>query len=310
MKKLLLILVLSTSGACAGPVSQGVQKAQRRPMQRSSVVLESPKEYMKRTSGPAESLDPKPRVELVDAKAGKYALKWVGQDGTEKVIEYQRADAIDAVVSASVSKGPSSRYVYTYTLKNLPSSPTYLSGFVVQNFADSVRPVESNDGFVGLMSREIQEFKDGNWVYFGASYFKDEVMPGRETEVQIVSSAPPGLTGCRITGGELTLKGVGEHMPTELEDAMPGYEEWPRGYTIGPVDDVASFSRAEGVEYVLGRLPLFEQLGWMTPGARRWYGAHLKQDSPAAVLRRAEGDLQSEQITTEVYGVLRALKES
>lgn len=310
-KKLLLIFILSLTGACAA--SQAVQKAQRRPMQKSSVVLRSPQQYQQRTTdgetkaGEQAAYDPKPRIDTVDPKAGKYAFKWIGYDGKEKIVEYQRADAIDAVVSASVSRTSEGRYLYVYRVSNLPSSPTYLSSFTVQNFAGDAKPVKGEGVYVGTMSSQIQVFAEGNWIRFADSYLGDSITPGKEVELRVESSAPPGLVGCRVTAGNLTLKGVGEHMPTELEDAMPGYDEWPEGYTIGPVSNLSSLSRKDGIEYLLGRLPLFEKLGWLTPGAREWYVQHLKQDSPDAALRRAESDVKAEQITSEVYGMLQAV---
>lgn len=312
-KKLLVIFILSLTGACV--TSQAVQKAQRRPMQKSSVMLNSPQQYQKRTmdvetkAGEEATYDPKPRIDTIDPKAGKYAFKWIGFDGKEKVVEYQRADAIDAVVSASVSRTSEGRYLYVYRVSNLPSSPTYLSSFTVQNFAADVKPVKGEDVYVGTMSNQIQVFAQGNWIRFADSYLGDSITPGKEVELRVESSAPPGLVGCRVTAGNLTLKGVGEHMPTELEDAMPGYDEWPEGYTIGPVSNLSTLSRKDGIEYLLGRLPLFEKLGWMTGGAREWYAQHLKQESPGALLKRAESDVKAELITTEVYHMLQALRQ-
>jgi hypothetical protein len=313
MKKLLLILIVSLSAACT--VTHAIQKAQRRPLRKSDVALKSPAEYAKRTTGSdaqtgeAAGYDPKPRVVVVDAKSGKYAFKWVGYDGREKVVEYQRADAIDAIVSAAVSRTAEGLYLYTYRLSNLASSPTYLSSFAVQTLAADARPVKPENVYVGTMSNQIHVFAEGTWFRFADSYLGETVTPGREVEVRVVSSAPPGLVGCRVTAGNLTLKGVGEHMPSELEDAIPGYEEWPRGYTIGPVSNLASLSRQQSVEYILGKLSLFEELGWMTQGARQWYAKHLATDSHEAMLKRAEIDLKSEQITTEIHAMLHALKE-
>jgi len=313
-KKLLVIFILLLTCACTA--SQAVQKAQRRPMQKSSLVLKSPQQYAKRITADSEGkageqavYDPKPRIDAVDTKAGKYAFKWIGYDGKEKIVEYQRADAIDAVVSASVSRTSEGRYLYIYRVSNLPSSPTYLSSFTVQNFAGDAKPVKGADVYVGTMSSQIQVFAEGNWIRFADSYLGDSITPGKEVELRVESSAPPGLVGCRVTAGNLTLKGVGEHMPTELEDAMPGYDEWPEGYTVGPVSNLATLSRKDGIEYMLGKLPLFEKLGWLTPGAREWYAQHLKQDSPGAVLGRAERDVKAEQITTEMYGMLQAMRQ-
>jgi hypothetical protein len=313
MFKLLIVFALSLPAACA--VSQPQQKVQRRPLQKSDVVISSPTAYQQRTVGqdpktndPA-TYDPKPRVESVDAKSGKYVFKWIGYDGKEKVIEYQRADAIDAVVSASVSRTPTGEYLYTYRVSNLPSSPTYLSSFTVQNFAEDAKPIKGEGVYVGTMSNQIQVFSEGTWIRFADSYLGDAITPGKEVELRVVSSAPPGLVGCRVTAGNLTLKGAGEHMPTELEDAMPGYEEWPSGFTIGPVRRAPALSAGERSQHLLGQLAQFEKLGWMTAGARQWYEERLGSNDFKSVLKRLDEDLNSEQITSEVYNLLQAVKE-
>jgi len=342
MLRFLILFALSLPAACAA--SQQGQKVHRQPMRKSDVVLKSPTEYAKRdlgrdpkTNEPA-SYDPKPKVELVDEKSGRYAFKWIGYDGKEKVVEYQRADAIDAVVSASVSRTPAGEYLYTYRVSNLPSSPTHLSSFIIQNFADDVKPVEVNGKptntadihllrafrdaptggqprnfeslHFGEMSNQIEVFREGNWLHLSIfSDFEPTVIPGQEIELKLLSSAPPALVGCRITGGSLTLKGAGEHMPTELEDAMPGYEEWPRGFTVGPVRRMADLSAGEKSKYLLGQLRQFEQLGWMTAQARQWYEESLGRSNDfESVLRRLDEDLKSEQITSEVYALFQSLK--
>lgn len=53
--------------------------------------------------------DHRPRVELLDEKAGKYAFTWLGYDGKEKTVIFRRGDVIDVIVSASVSKKPGGR---------------------------------------------------------------------------------------------------------------------------------------------------------------------------------------------------------
>lgn len=307
--RFLLFVVVAVLATCAAP--QKLQKVHRVPLEKSQVVLKSPTEYEKRglrydhqTGEPISSYDPKPRVEVVDARSGKYAFKWIGYDGKEKVIAYQRADAIDAIVSASVDKSANGKYLYTYIVENLPSSATYLSYFIVQNFSTDAKPVELNgkatnladlrvlntfrqvpsdgkpkniqDIFIGEMSSEIQRFKEGNWIAFAIlPDFEPTILPGRRLELKLVSNAVPGLVGCSVTAGNLTLKGVGEHMPTELENVMPGYEELPRGYTIGPVDSLKTLSATEHVKYIIDRLPQFEKLGWITPSARKWYEENL-----------------------------------
>ncbi len=343
LHKCLLLLALLMQAACAAssqpPPSQRVQ---RLPLQRSEVVLKSPAQYERRVlredqkTGEPITYDHKPRVEVVDARAGKYALKWIGYDGEEKVIEYQRADAIDVVVSASVTKTPAGQYLYVYKLENLPSSAMQLSSFAVQNFAADTKPVEVNgrattiqdirllktfreappdgkssnleDIHIGQMSSNIQQFKDGSWIRVAPlSRFDPQVVPGRSFEVKLLSAVPPGLVDCRITGGDMTLRGVGEDIPWELDALIPGYEEWPRGYTIGPRDNLKALSATEHAKYLLDLLPQMQKLGWITDQARRWYAQNLPRSDFDAVLRRAEQDLKSEQITSEVFAMIQAM---
>ncbi len=340
---LLLLLALLIQAACAASSQPPSQKVQRLPLQRSEVVLKSPAQYEKRalsydsqTGLPSKSYDHKPRIEVVDEKAGKYAFKWIGFDGEEKVIEYQRADAIDVVVSASVTKTPEGQYLYSYKVYNLPSNAVQLSSFAVQNFAPDAKPVEvdgkatnisdlrllntfreaPSDGkprnfenlHIGQMSNDIQQFKDGNWIRIAPlPKFSPQVVPGRGLDVKLVSAAPPGLVGCRITGGDLSLEGVGEEIPGELDALIPGYEEWPRGYTIGPRDNLKVLSATEYAKYLLDLLPQMQKLGWITDQARRWYAQNLPRSDFDAVLRRAERDLKSEQITSEVFAMIQAI---
>src|SRR5438309_1646245 len=100
--------------------AQRVEKTKRVPLEKSKVEIRSPARYEKqitrcdpKTGAPVSSYDPKPRVEVVDEKTGRYLFKWIGYDGREKVIAYQRADAIDVVVSASVESNDR-HYLYTY----------------------------------------------------------------------------------------------------------------------------------------------------------------------------------------------------
>ena len=109
MMKILLLLILMVQ--LAGALSPPAQKARRLPLQKKEIALESPTNYVHRIIGydPKTNepvyYDPKPRVTLLDAKSGKYGLRWIGYDGKEKTIVYQRPDALEVIVSATVSKG-------------------------------------------------------------------------------------------------------------------------------------------------------------------------------------------------------------
>jgi hypothetical protein len=338
LSSLLIAIGLSCRAAPKTP-----QIVRRVPLEKSKVSPESPTSYATRTrldprTGKLTDYDPKPRIEIVDVKTGKYEIKWIGYDGREKLIAYQRADAVDVIVSASADKSADGNYLYTYTVENLPTSPTYLSYFLVQDFSTDTKPVELNgkatnladlrlirnfrqvpsDGkpknirevLIGEMSSQIPQFKEGNWMAFAIlPEFEPAILPGRRLEVMLVSSAPPGLVGSSATGGDRTLKGVGEDMPSELELAIPGYDEWLRGYTIGPVSELKSLSPTAHLKYILDNLPKFERLGWITPAARKKYEKIIPSNDLDTILKQADLDIQSEQITSEVFAIVQAVKK-
>ena len=285
----------------------------RLPFQKRKITLKSPATYEKPIlrydpkTGEPVYYDPKPRVVLLNLKSGEYALRWIGYDGRGKTIVYQRPDAIDAVVSASVSRRPLGYYLYTYNIKNLPSSGEYLSAFAIQTFASDVKPMRIHNSYVGPMSNN-KEMKDGNWFYFGMSNLGIGIVAGRNVELKLESSAPPGLVECRITGGRLGMKGVGEEPPQELADVLPGYEAWPKGYTIGPIDKMKFLSATERVKYLAERLPRFRKLGWMTTTALGWYERTLRSNNLDEVFKRADRDLKAGNITSEVFDLIQAMK--
>ena len=302
---------------------------QRVALERQQREYKSPVNYAPREigsdpkTGKPIAYDHKPRVELIDAKAGKYVLKWIGYDRKEKSVIFQRGDAIDVIVRAKVSKTEDGKYVYTYEADNLPSSGSHLSRLILQNFASDTRPIEvdgRSTNFTGIrgletavhfgeMSNVIPQFKEGKWISIAPlSTYKTQVTPGRTFEVKLASSAPPGLVECRVTGGQLTLQGVDEDMPAVLEDMLPGYEEFPHGYTIGPAEYLKTLSPSERSKYLLERLATFRKAGWITDQAQRRYEAQLKNENLEAVSAHIEEDLKAEQITTELFAIIQGMK--
>jgi hypothetical protein len=308
---LLLVALTMQTGVAFNPRSQS---SQRLPIQKKRIILKSPTNYEKRilrydqATGKPILYDPKPQVKLLDAKSGKYAFTWIGYDGEEKTVIYQRPDAISAIVSASVSKTANGQFLYAYKIDNLRSSGQALSDFVVQTFTSDVRPVKRGDGFVGQMSNN-KVMKEGNWIFYGSSYFGPSVIPGQSAVAKLESHAPPGLVECSVTGGVFGMKGVGEEMPQELENVLPGYEIWPRCHTIGPLDKLQSVSSLERANYLIENLPQFRKLGWMTADALRWYQQNLRGSNFDQTNRRAEQDLKTGRITTEVHDMIQAIRQ-
>jgi len=345
MKWLLLISLfglLISSTACSFQ-QQAQNVAQRKPLEKRPREFKSPIDYDLRDRGYDPKTDKqltydfKPRIEQVDEKSGKYAFKWIGYDGREKTVIYQRADAIDVIVNATVSRTPEGLYLYTYKVENLQSSGTHLSRFIIQNFAADSKPIQiegktpncrdlilldsfrnahcetvkmnlEDSFFIGQMSNWIEQFKEGSWIVISPLSTTERYEPGRSLEVKIVSKAAPGVVKCQAVGGERTMQGAGEHMPFVLENLLPGYEDFPKGYTVGPTDKISSLSNTERTKYLLDELPQFNKSGWMTDNAMQKYDRLLKAGNLDSVLRRIENDLKSKAITTEVFAVVQAIK--
>ncbi len=306
---LLLMALLQAAGV--QPAVSG--KLERLPLKKENIQLEPPRSYAKsilrydpKTKAPIY-YDPKPRVIHVDQKSGKYALKWVSTDRREKTVLYQRPDAIDVVVSASVSRRSFGRYMYVYTVMNLRSSGEDLGMVAIQTFSTDVEPLRSGNYYVGPMSNN-RVMSQGHWIAFGFSGYKPIVRPGGSIQVSLESSAPAGLVEIRIAGGSQGMKGVGEEMPQELANILPGYEAWPRGYTIGPIDKLKSSLAADRVKYVVGLIPQLQKLGWITADSRQWYQNNLRDNNIENVHKRATEDLKSGKITTEILSLIESIR--
>ena len=310
MKTLVFMFLLMLA---AGAIQTASQKVDRLPLQKKHIVLQAPKNYahrflgMDRITGKETYYDPKPQVVLLDMKTGRYAFKWIGYDGKQKTVIYQRPDAINAVVSARIETTGSGSSIYIYTVENLQSSGEEVTSFFVQNFASEIRPTKAANVYVGSVTRDDREFKDGHWIGYGV--LNSSVVPGRSIEFRLESFAPPGVVECRIAGGPRGMVGVDEDMPQELENVLPGYEAWPSGYTIGPIDRLRSLSPAERAKYVLQQLPRFKELGWITADVLRWYEQNLNRNDPVVLYDRAEQDLKEGNITTEVFAMIHAIKQ-
>jgi hypothetical protein len=308
-----ILLFLSLMGGAHSPLAQRVR---RLPLQKTPIRLKSPSDYARRflgvdsKTGQERFYDPKPRVSLLNERAGLYTLKWIGYDGMEKTIVYQRPDAIDVIVIAEVSTLQSGKHLYTYSIRNLPSSGEYLKIFALQTFTPDAKPHKLRNAYIGPMSRN-KVMKDGNWIAFGLlSDFAKIANPGKTAEFKLESFAPPGLVECRVAGGNQVMKGVGEEMPQELEDVLPGYEAWPGGCTIGPVDQLRNLSQQEKTSktsYLLKALPVFTHVGWVTAQTSLRYEELLKRNDWQELPKRVPGDLKAAFITTEIPGIVEGM---
>lgn len=316
MKYFLIIFIVlaqigcSTSAQNKEAENDLLPKVQRKPFQKSSVVIKSPETYLKRETAKGKQYDPKPQFVLVDEKSGKYELRWIGYDRKLKVIKYQRSDAIDAVVEARVERQADGKFIYRYLVKNLPGSPNDLGSFTVQTFANDLEVVKMDHVYIGDMSSDLREFNNRTWYHY--AILEDtplKVKPGGEIEFSLKSSFPPGIVGCKATTGDLTLKGVGEHMPQELENMMPGYEEWTTGYTIGPIDEIVNFTKSEKIKYLSDNLVKFQEAGWISAEASEKYKVILNQGDLSKAIKRIEKDFENGYITSEVFYVIKYLAE-
>jgi len=283
---------------------------QRQPLEKQRREYKTPTNYEHRDrgydpkTGKLVTYDHKPRVELTDEKAGKYAFKWIGYDGKEKAVVFQRGDVLDVVVSADVSKTSGHQYVYTYTAQNLPTSATYLKRLIVQNLAADVMLDKGGSFMPFTMSNTIFQFREGNWISFDDVSDDVQIDPGQQVQVRVTSSAPPGLVECRASI-ETVINGAGEEMPSALENLLPGYDDFPKGYTIGPVDYLKALSPQDRIKYVLEKLPQFHALGWITDESAATYEQLLRRGDLNQLLIRLDQDFSASQITTEVRAIIR-----
>jgi hypothetical protein len=177
-------------------------------------------------------------------------------------------------------------------------------------YADSredVQPEKDGDLMPFFVSNSIRAFKEGHWIDFADVSDDAEISPGQVVKVNLTSSAPPGLIECRASG-ETVLEGVDEDLPPELEALLPGYEEWPHGYTIGPDERGKGRTPTERAKHLLAELPLLEELGLITPTVRQLYESDLRRGDLEAIVKRAERDLWSERISSEVFALIQTLK--
>lgn len=315
MRLLFCLSILFVNVACNSSAQQIETqlkqfKEERRALKRIPVNIETPANYDKADLANGTIYDHKPRVVVTDEKAGKYEFRWIGLDKKEKIIKYQRLGAIDVLVSATVQKDDSGVRSYKYTVENLPTSVNNLTGYIVQNFAAETKPIEFDfdNSYIGPMSNLITGFKEGKWWRYAIlDSHLPAIVPGSKIELQLRSSALPGLVECKADGGKFGMQGVGEDMPPELERLTLGNKDLPYGYTIGPIDKLLTMNRSERAKYVLENLSKFQEAGWMSSGTAAIYKSILEKEDLAGALAQAQKDVEKEFITSEVFHIIEGL---
>jgi hypothetical protein len=129
---------------------------------------------------------------------------------------------------------------------------------------------------------------------------------GGQGAVSIIG--PSRTRECRVAGGKAATEGANEELPVVLENMLPGYSAWPSGYTVGPNENLKTFSSEQKIKYLLEKLPQFRKLGWMTDDAFIRYERFLKGNRFDVILGQIDQDLKAEQITTEVFAIVQSMR--
>ena len=202
----------------------------------------------------------------------------------------------------------------------LPSTPTYFREFIVQTFAPDTEPIQLDKRLLPVNEQHrfliLQQsnanpiFADGVWWNSAFVGKKEERVWGSNTiEFQFTSTSLPGIVNCKATGGEITTKGVGEDIPSVLVDEIPIFEDLAWGYTIGPVESLATLTKSEKAKYLLDNLPKFQEAGWMSEGTAKNYEALFKQEDLSGAFEKAKKDFENEFITSEVFYIIEGLNQ-
>lgn len=283
----------------------------RVPLWKDGVELKPPKSYemgtrTDRLTGRQVEYDPKLDIVLVNPTLGLYEFRWIGDDGKPKTIVYQSPDRIDVIVSATARQLPNGNYQYVYAVSNLATSAEDLAGFAVQALAAEPAASAGPGVHIGRMGT-FGPFTVGAWTRFAPLDAASRVAPGQKAEYRITSGAPPGLVECRVHGGRSGIDGIGEELPMELANALPHYEPWPHGYTLGPVEALARLSTSEKATQLASWLPLFEKSGWMSAETTKRYLASLGGGGLATLQAMAQIDLAAGRIAEEVASVIAGM---
>ena len=192
-------------------------------------------------------VDPKPRV--VDLGKGKYGFRWIGSQGQELQVIFERPDMIDAVVEASVVPASGDQLDYRYRVRSLRTSQQLLDSISVQTFSESTLRARDPRWHAGRLRVGFKEYSEGQWIRFSFLYSQLKVHPGEAVEVTMKSADPPGIVRCATSGGAKVMKAAEEGMPSAFlyETNLPNMEAWPSGFTIGPDSRLSKLSPTEKV---------------------------------------------------------------
>jgi hypothetical protein len=307
----LLVATLTLVVCLAGISLLEAEALDRLPLQKRNVEIGQPMPVEKEFEGYDSQgnpiyWDPQPRV--VPLGKGKYAFKWFGRKGRELTLIYERPDAVNVIVQASISTSTVHSISYRYKVLVLKTSGLSVTGFVVQTFSQTITPATDSATFTGKMAGFIEEFAEGSWMSFGPLRGPAAIPPGGQTGFAFLSPDLPGLVSCRAHGGSFMVKGVGEEPPTVLENLYLGHDAWPHGWTIGPDERLAKMSLDERLKYLTDNLPKMLELGWIeNPKVMQWYEANLKAGKTSEVRARADADFKRNLITSEVLALMTYL---
>ena len=244
------------------------------------------------------------RIRAIDEHQGKYAFEWkYAEDENWNTATFDRPDRVTATVIASVSLSHGGRFKYRYEIK--VASGQYLSGFFLQSFSKLTRPVVQLNTHVGVMSEDIAQFSQGQWISF-----RPHAGPGTTIFVELESDGPPQIVQCRIRGGDLALRSSAGEVPAELRDRKPSYESWPMGITIGPSDSPNLQSREGRMAYAAKEMDQLVDLGWLATNLVEEYRSAIAQDHEdivPSIEQRVREDLRAGRVTPEFFALMSYL---
>lgn len=103
------------------------------------------------------------------------------------------------------------------------------------------------------------------------------------------------------------MDGPDEEVPEVLMNLLPGHGVWPLGKTLGPDDSISKMSSQQRRTYWMERLGELEELGWMSPSSRSWFGRNLEKSSKAALVAETLRCRGRGEVTSEIVSIVESL---